>query len=376
MAYAIRPSAAWIWGTGGCRGYAKMTALYPEIPGVVDDTVREEGIAGHWVAHSMGKGFVIAEGTLAPNKIEVDAEMLEGAEIYLQDLRSVGVPVYQETTLPAPWIHPQCGGTPDAWAWDPVKRKLYLWDYKYGYRYVDVFENPQLAIYVSEILDYLHSVGAIHLNGITEQEIEVEMVVVQPRSFSAEPIRRWSCKAAILRPLWNNLRAAAFEVMSPNPVLKAGDHCNDCSARHACPAAQRTAEIGFDVSARSIPHDLTPTAMGDMLRRLVKAKEFLESMEKGLEAQLLHAIANGHVDPNWELGHGRTSTVYKEGHEAQVIALARYLGIDVTKPQRAKTPKQVMELIDPKLLEPHIETRPGRRKLKPFTERTIRKLLS
>lgn len=376
MAWAVRPSAAWIWGTGGCRGYAKMTALYPEIPGVVDDTVREEGLAGHWVAHSMGQGFIVPEGSLAPNKLEVDSEMLEGAEMYLQDLRSVGVPVYQETPLPAPWIHPECGGTPDAWAWDPIKRKLYVWDYKYGYRYVDVFENPQLAIYVSAILDYLHKVGLLQLDGNTEQEIQVEMVVVQPRSFSAEPIRRWSCKAVILRPLWNNLRAAAVEVMSPDPVLKAGDHCNDCSARHACPAAQRTAEIGFDVSARSIPHDLTPTAMGDMLRRVRKAEEFLKSMGNGLEAQLLHAIANGHVDPNWMHGHGRSSTVYKEGHEEQVIALAGLLKVDALKPRRAKTPKQLEALMDPVLLAPHIETRPGRRKLVPFTERTIRKLLS
>lgn len=376
MAWAVRPSAAWIWGTGGCRGYAQMAALYPEIPGVVDDTAREEGVAGHWVAHSIGQGFIVPEGSKAPNKIEVDSEMLEGAELYLRDLRSVGVPVYQETTLPAPWIHPECGGTPDAWAWDPIKRKLYVWDYKYGYRYVDVFENPQLAIYVSAILDYLHKLGMLQLDGHTEQEIEVEMVVVQPRSFSAEPIRRWSCKAVILRPLWNTLRSAAVEVMSPDPMLKAGDHCNDCPARHACPAAQRTAEIGFDVSARMVPNDLTPTAMGDMLRRVQKAKEFLDSMEKGLEVQLLHAIANGHVDPHWTHGHGRSSTVIKEGREALVASLCAMYKVDPYKPPKMKTAKQLEALIDPTLLAPHIETRPGRRKLVPFTARTVRKLLS
>lgn len=376
MAYAIRPSAAWIWGTGGCRGYTKMTALYPEIPGVVNDTVREEGTAGHWVAHMMGQGFIVPEGTLAPNKIEVDSEMLEGAEMYLQELRSWGTPVYQEMQLPAPWIHQQCGGTPDAWSWDAATRTLRIPDYKYGYRFVDAFENPAITIYVSAVLDYLHKSGVIDFYSDEGASINVEIIIVQPRSFSAEPIRKWCVKFEALRPLLNNLRAAAVEVMSPDPALKAGDHCNDCSARHACPAAQRTAEIGFDVSARSIPHDLTPTAMGDMLRRLRKAEAFLKSMGSGLEAQLLHAIANGHVDPNWTHGHGRDSTVYKEGHEEQVIALAGLLKVDALKPRRAKTPKQLELLMDPALLAPHIETRPGRRKLAPFTERTIRKLLS
>lgn len=377
MTYAIRPSAAWIWGTGGCRGYARMTALYPEIPGVTDDTVREEGIAGHWVSHMLGKGFVVNEGVVAPNKVEVDSGMLEGAQMYLQDLRSCGVPVYQETTLPAPWIHKECGGTPDAWAWDPVKRKLIVWDYKYGYRYVDVFENPQLSIYVSAILDYLHQLGWIVLNGTAEMDITVEMVVVQPRSYSADAIRRWTVKAAVLRGIWNTLRQAAVETMGDNPILRAGAHCQDCSARHACPAAQRASLAAIEYSAKMIPHDLTPAAMGDALRRLKLAKEFISSMESGLEAQLMHAISNGHIDPNWSIGHGRGSTVFLEGKEQEFLALAKYMKLTgVTKPERAKTPLQIIDAIGPVLISRFIEKRPGARKLVPFTDRTIRKLLT
>jgi len=375
MAYAIRPSAAWIWGIGGCRGYAAMCAKYPEVPGVVNDTIREEGIAGHWVGHMMGQGYIVPEGSMAPNKVEVDSDMLEGAEMFLQELRYTGLPVYQEVTLPAVYIHKECGGTSDAWAWDAIKRKLYVWDYKYGYRFVDAFENPQLSIYVRSILDYLVSVGLL-AHDFDDRQIEVEMVVVQPRSFSADPVRRWNCTAADLRGLWNLLKHAAIEVMSADPVLKAGDHCNDCPARHACPAAQRTTEVGIDLSAKMVPHDLTPTAMGDMLRRVQKAKEFLDSMEKGLEAQLLHAIANGHVDPHWTHGHGRSSTVIKEGREALVASLCAMYKVDPYKPPKMKTALQIQALIDPTLLAPHIETRPGRRKLVPFTARTVRKLLS
>lgn len=375
--YAIRPSAAWIWGIGGCRGYAAMSAKYPEIPGVVNDTVREEGTAGHWVAHMMGQGYIIPEGLITPNGVEVDGEMLEGAELYLGLLRSWGTPVYQEMQLPAPWIHERCGGTPDAWSWDAATRTLRIPDYKYGYRYVDEFENPALSIYASAVLDYLHKTGVIDFYSDGGADINVELIIIQPRSYSAEPIRTWAVKFEALRPTLNLLHKAAIEVMSPDPLLKAGSHCYDCSARHACLAAQRTAEVGFDVSAKMLPNDLTPTAMGDMLRRVKKAREFLEAMESGLEDQLLHAISNGHTDPHWANSNGRSSTVYKEGAEQQVIALARYMKIDgVTKPVKAKTPKQLAAFMDPRLLEPFTEVRPGRRKLVPFNDRSIRKLLT
>jgi hypothetical protein len=376
--YAIRPSAAWIWGTGGCRGYAQMVALYPDIPGITNDTVREEGIAGHWVVHKMGQGFIVPEGTLSPNGVEVDDDMLDGAAVYLDDLRtrSGGHPVYMETTLAARWIHEQCGGTPDAWSWNPVTRTLTVWDYKYGFRYVDAFENPQPVIYVSAVLDHLHQTGVIVLDGYSEQDITVDIVIVQPRSYGQGVVRNWKVKAAMLRPLWNVLRAAAIEVVGPNPTLRAGDHCNDCSARMACPAAQRAGLVALDIAARAVPNELTPTQAGEMLRRLIAGQQALKSMITGLEQQLLFAMGNGHQDPHWTMGYGNTKTVYVEGGEQQLMALAKVMGKDVAKPARAITPLQAMKIMDPALVARFTTQQPGRRKLVPFTERSLKKALS
>lgn len=376
--YAVRPSAAWIWGTGGCRGYAQMCALYPEIPGLVNDTVREEGTAGHWVAHMLGQGYVVPEGVKAPNGVEVDDGMLDGAALYLDDLRtrSAGYPVYMEMTLLAAHIHAQCGGTPDAWSWNPLTRTLTVWDYKYGFRFVDAFENPQPVIYVSAVLDYLHQTGVIVLDGHSEQDITIDIVIVQPRSFSAGTVRNWKVRAAMLRPLWNQLRAAALEVVAPNPTLRAGEHCNDCSARHACPAAQRASLVALDISARSVPHDLTSAQAGDALRRLKAAEQALKSMITGLEQQVLHSINSGEQNPHWSLGYGNSKTVYTEDGEAQILALADVLGVDIAKPRHAKTPLQVKAIMDPALVDRFITTRPGGRKLIPFTERSLRKALS
>lgn len=376
--YAIRPSAAWIWGTGGCHGYAQMVARYPEIPGLVNDTVREEGIAGHWLAHMMGQGYTVAEGTEAPNKVEVDGDMLDGAQLYLNDIRerSAGHPVYMETTLLAAWIHEQCGGTPDAWSWNPVTRTLTVWDYKYGFRFVDAFENPQPVIYVAAILDYLHKAGVIVVDGHSEQDITVDIVIVQPRSYSAGTVRNWKLKAAMLRPMWNLLRAAAMAAAGADPQLRAGAHCLDCSARAHCPAAIRASLVALDVSSRSVPIDLAPEAAGDLLRRLKAAQDALKSMVTGLEQQMIHAMNNGHQDPNWTMGYGNSKTVYVEGGEAQILALAKVMGVDIAKPVRAKTPLQVLEIMDPRLVNRFITKQHGARKLLPFTERSLRKALS
>lgn len=376
--YAIRPSAAWIWGTGGCHGYAQMIALYPEAPGVSNDTVREEGTAGHWVAHMMGQGYIVPEGTYSPNHVEVDSEMLDGATLYLDDLRtrSMGHPVYMEMTLAARLIHEQCGGTPDAWSWNPATRTLTVWDYKYGFRYVDAFENPQLVIYAAAILDYLHQTGVIVVDGHSEQNITVDFVIVQPRSYSAGVVRDWKVRAAVLRGLWNILRAAAIEVTGPNPTLRAGDHCNDCPARHACPAAQRASLVALDITARPVPNELTPTQAGDVLRRLKAAQQAIKSMVTGLEQQLIYAINNGHQDPHWTMGYGNTKTVYTEGGEQQLLALAKAMGKNVAKPQRAITPLQAAKIMDPALLARFTTKQPGARKLVPFTERSLKKALS
>jgi hypothetical protein len=239
-------------------------------------------------------------------------------------------------------------------------------DYKYGYRPHDPFEHLQMCIYVAAGLDYLKQ------NGQDEQTWEVEIVVCQPRAFGLDPIRRWNTKGALLRPIWNKLADAAAAVVSADPRLMVGPYCEDCSARWACPALQTASLTAMDVSARLIPHDITPAAMGDALRRLVRHQENINALVSGMRDQLEHAIRNGHTDQHWELGHGRSKLAWKEGCESQVLALADMLGTPVAKPRKAITPLQAEKLLDPEIVARFIERRPGARKLIPFN---IRKYL-
>lgn len=375
MGYAIRPSSAWIWGADdGCRGYPLMVQQYPEIAGTVDDTVRKEGTAAHWVSHAIGQGYVVPEGTVSPEGVMVDDDMLDGVAQYLGVLRSWGGQVYQETPLPAAWIHPMCGGTPDAWAWFPEQGLVRVADFKYGFRFVDEFECLQGAIYVCAVCEYLASKGLMVLDGYTEQHLQFEFTIVQPRCYGVAPVRTWRGKLSDLRGIWNKLRAAAEEVVAPNPPLRSGPQCWECSARLNCPAFQKASMAAMSFSAQAVPHDLTREQMGNMLRMLRKAKADIESLVDGVEVQLMHAIDQGYTSPHWELSSGGGRRVYKDGAEERLIALGDLYKVNLRKPQRALPITQAEALIDPQVLARFYETRPYKRKLVPFDSKKLRKL--
>jgi len=375
MNYAIRPSSAWIWGAdSGCRGYPLMVQQRPEISGTVDDTIRKEGTAAHWVSHAIGQGYSVPEGYMTPEGVEVDEEMLDGVALYLGVLRSWGGTVYQETPLPAGWIHSLCGGTPDAWGWFPDQGLVRVTDFKYGYRFVDEFECLQGAIYISAVCEYLASKGLMQLDGHTEQFLRFEFTIVQPRCYGVKPVRTWTGTLASLRGIWNKLRAAADEVASPNPPLRTGPHCWECSARLSCPAFTKASMASIEFSAQAVPHDLTIEQMSNMLRMLRKAKGDIDSLCDGVEAQLMHAIDTGRTVPHWELSSPGGRRHYKEGVEDQVIALGDLYGVNLRKPPRAVSISQAESLIDPQVLERFYEKRAYKRKLVPFDSKKLRKL--
>lgn len=375
MTYALRPSAAWIWGAdNGCRGYPLMVSQRPEIEGTVDDTIRKEGTAAHWVSHAIGKGYVVPEGYVTPEGVVVDDDMLDGVAQYLNVLRSWGAPVHQEMSLAAGWIHALCGGTPDAWSWFPDQGLVRVADFKYGFRFVDAFENLQGAIYIIAVCEWLAARGMMVLDGHTEQYLRFEFTVVQPRSFGAQPVRTWSGTLAEMRGIWNKLRAAADEAAAPNPPLRTGPHCWECSGRLSCPAFQKASMASFEFSGQPVPHDLSIDQLSNLLRMLRKAQGDIGSLVDGVEAQLMHAISQGKPAPHWELSSPGGRRYYKEGKEPELIALGDLYGVNLRKPQRA-VPISVAEgLLDPKVLEQFYEKRPYKRKLVPFDSKSLRKL--
>lgn len=334
--FKLRPSAAHIWLR--CNGYVAMSSRYPEQPG--DDEVREDGTACHEVAYQQGQfGKLFKVGDVTSNGRPVTDEMLEAVDGYLAMLRSWGLPVYLETSLAAGWIHHDCGGTPDAFAVDMERKIIRLADLKFGFRRVEVFENPQLVIYLVAIMQWLG------LNGADDQEWWGEFSIYQPRDFGRDPIKRWLFKLSDVRGTANQLRSAAQNAMSPNPMLQAGPHCANCSARHGCETLKNAAAQVLEISGQAVPLELDPASTGDELRRLEMAMNVIKARISGLEQRAEHMIRAGAYVPWYELKPYNSKRKWKEGSEAKVLAIGSLYGVDLKEPVKPKSPAQVEKLL-------------------------------
>jgi len=346
----LRPSRAERWGN--CSGSHALEPLYPEDQ---DTPEQREGTAAHFYVTETLYGRVWPVDTLAPNGHPITAEMVECGTLYLDDVLAaladlrredpeatfyVEAKVYGHKT-----IHPKNEGTPDTFALSFARRRLIVWDYKYGHRYVPPFRNLQLTDYVGCIFETF---------GITrEQSLEwsVSLRVIQPRNYHREgPVRRWDTSGRIMAGLVDDLAAAARKAKSPTPTTQTGPWCGDCSARRGCDAFMRSSASAMDVAGDTIPHDLPPQAVGLELRHLKRAAKIIEARVDALEEQGLAIIRSGGTIPYFALGH----VVGKERWRvpsAEVFALGDAFDMNFRKEPEPVTPAAARKLgLDPEVV--------------------------
>jgi hypothetical protein len=202
-----------------------------------------EGTAAHWVASEALQGRTYAEGDLTPDGYPISDEMIEGAEAYVTALAPYRNSVERiEQRVDIPSIHPDCWGTPD-YAWgEPVNGELVVADYKFGHKFVEVFENHQLMAYARGLCkSYLPSVT-------------IRLIVVQPRSFSSEgPVREWSLNMRDLYEQADMIRCAIEDSLQPEAPTKTSESCYCCPVRHMCRAALATEQNCLDMAADNAP---------------------------------------------------------------------------------------------------------------------------
>jgi hypothetical protein len=363
----LAPSSASTWGPGGCAAYPRMAAAFPEDE---DSLKAREGTAAHHYVSETVAGREPAVGSLAPNGHPITDEMVECGEAMVTDIRKLqawpGVMSKMEQRIEMPEIHALNWGTADFIAVDLNNKRLYNWDYKYGHRYVDAFENWQLVDY---------AVGAVHHFHVTiTPEWQIDARIYQPRSFHADgPVKRWSVSGARFRELQAQLTAAAQLAADPNAAMTTGPYCADCPARHACPALQRVGGVSMDVSLRGVPHIMEPANAGVLLKMVRASRERLEDLETGLEAQVMAAIRDGKPVPGWEAvpGQGRERWIQPL---ADVVAMGDMFGADLRKPAEAITPAQARKKgIDEAVISAYSERPAGETKLKPVDGKNVRK---
>lgn len=339
----LRPSSAATWVV--CTGYAAMRAAYPAAPEEADDDIREDGTAAHWLSHQITQGIYPELGSLSPNQRTLTEEMFDGVDMYHDALREhipAHVPIYHEHKLLLDSIHRGMSGTPDAFAWDGEKRRIYIADFKFGFRFVEVWYNWQMICYTLGVIDWLRNQG-IDAN---DQTISVCFIICQPRSYHRDgPVRIWRAAASDLRGHWNQLIYAADVAMSDKTECTPNPGCGDCGGRHACKALQAAAYSALEVSYSGVPLELSPVAAGDELRRLKEAAKRIEARVTGLEMQVEQAIRNGEVVPHWSLSPTYARETWREGVESHVLGLGSYYNVNVAKPVKPISPAQARKLL-------------------------------
>lgn len=337
-----------------CPGSLGMEKRHPETG---DDEDAQEGVAAHWVLEQMIGGHVPAEGSPTPNARVVTDAMLEGAHLAVEqvvmDLAPFGMglaDVAVEQPVSVPRVHARCWGTPDMRAWVPANKHpqgiptLYVWDYKFGHRYVEVFENYQLVAY---------AVGALSATRLGDSGAQCVLGVIQPRAFHKDgPCRWWKVRFDALRALVNIASNAAEEALGPNPRTRTGPACRDCRARHGCVTLQTAGYSLVEMSGAAQSLELAPEDLGLELATITDAIERLEARRTGLEEQATSLMKHrGARVPGWTLQQGTGRTVWKRP-AAEVIQMGALFGKNLAKPPEAITPRQAkLAGLDPSLVD-------------------------
>lgn len=317
-----------------------MRAAFPDAPEEADNEVCEDGTACHWLASEIWHGNYPMLGSLSPNLRILTDEMFDGVDVYHGVLRSwANVEAVCEQYVPIPRILTGFGGTPDAWAYDPTTKTLYVADLKFGFRFVEVWFNWQLICYVVGLLDLL---------GLWDQDINVVCTIVQPRNYHRDgQVRSWRFRSHEIRPLVFTLVAAAARAMQPQAPCTPNPGCYDCAGRHACMAYQNSTALALEVSQNAIPLELTPEALGKELSVLKDAARKIEGRITGLTTQAEHLMRNGKHVPGWSMVGTFAREGWRKDSEVQLLTLAEkyFNNVSITKPPTLVTPAQARKIL-------------------------------
>jgi hypothetical protein len=320
----LPPSGADAWVP--CPMWTHMNASFPDNA----DPSAIEGHAAHWVLAQTVEGVVIEEGSPTPQGLPVTVEMLEGADLFMdasKSVRATSKEIHVEEQIRGNRFHAELNwGTPDLWAWTPPY--LDVFDYKFGYGYVEVFENWQLINYAGLILQ------ALGISGSHDQNVWVRFHIVQPRCYAAEsPVRSWTVRASDLRGHFNILAMAA-EKASADPTTreaKTGLHCEHCSGRYACPTVRKAASHVVEWSGKSLPVELPPEAVGTELWILRHAREVLDARISGLEQQAESLWKAGTRVPYFRLEPKFGRETWSRSFD-EIKVLGELVGVNLVKP--------------------------------------------
>lgn len=375
----LPPSSAATWGgPNGCRGSVQMVARVP-VPPETPESV--EGTAVHRLAELLLGFFKLGVpqsdltgwvGTRCDETgLIYTQEMVDAAEAYADAVYSV---VVGADTTALQWmrieqrvsvksVHPECWGTPDLVYFDFSMQSdgtltLHVFDLKYGFVPVDVFECWQLILYAIGTFFAFKNDGNAWVDEINSK---VVLHIVQPRKFHNDgPHRTWEFPLDRLRTYSNTLERAAAEAMSPDAPLNPGRHCKYCDARAYCPAFDAKAADSLEYTSAMDLIARDTQAMAVELSHIDDALATLESLKKAFETEIVEKLRGGGGSvPGYAMQPGYGNKTWRDEPE-NVLAYAQLAhGVDL-RSKKLITPKQAVTAGLPPDIAESMSHRPSR----------------
>lgn len=340
-----------------------------QVPPTPETDEEAEGSAAHWVAMkvaSRARTFTLGEKfTHNGREWEITDDMLDGAALYAYNTVFTG---RFEDAVRVPDVHAtDCWGTPDFWK--ATEQRLLVADYKYGYRYVEVFENYQLFAYAAGVARHLQ----------LPANFPITLLIVQPRAYGAGgPVRHYETTVQEVIDYCHKLIAPKVaEALGPEPKATTGRHCLDCKARHACQTLRYTTDNLVDFSMRGTVEHLNAQQMGKELQVLKEAAKRIEARFEGLHAQAENLARAGNNIPFWEMQQSVGRLKWMDNADVVTVAsMGDLLGIDLRKPAALITPTQARDKgIDEAIIAQYASRPNGALKLVPVNTTAARKKL-
>ena len=344
--------------TMACAGSFKLRETVPVEPETPESI---EGTVAHHVAQQLALGIRLKEGDKYMDT-EVDDDMVAGADLWVD---TVGTNGAHELPVLCPDIHPDCWGTPDFWKYDVATGVLHVWDYKYGHRYVEEFENVQMCAYAS---------GLIRMLSIPETTV-VQIGIVQPRCYMANPVRQWTTTAQNILSIAKRAGEAVADALLGG-YCRTGPHCIDCPARGVCKTLQYATNVTISFIQAAELNDPTAAALGVELTLLDAAEKLVEARRKALAVMAESLVRSGQRVPGWEMKPGRSNLTWLD--EAAAISAGDSAGVDLRKPAKPITPTQAIQrkLLAEPVVNMLASRPPAAMKLARVSPVSIRKALS
>lgn len=341
-----------------------MQARFPE----EDGEEARQGTAAHFYVTEAVQGRFHPVGTVTPNGVVLDDEMIECGTLFLAAASMAGFPRWIERKLTMyQTVHPACEGTPDLAACDHGAKCIDVLDYKYGHRYVDPYQNEQLVLYAA---------GVLEREGLSWDAVKgwrFRLTIAQPRNYHPDgPVRTWDALGWQVREVVDRLYVAARVAKQPDAPCIPNDNCEDCTARHACEALRASGYVAMQLAGRSLPLEMPSAAIGLQLALIARAETRLKAQRTGLEEIAKGEIRAGRGIPGWGIKQGvgrKRWTVPPE----MVATIGQGFGVNLTKPATLTPVQAVAAGIPPAVVKEYSEDPPGEHKLVPMGQEAAAK---